>query len=451
MNAEASTTEKAPFVSGSLARHVLVMASTGAVGMTAVFLVDLTDLFFLSLLKNTAVTAAIGYAGTLVLLNIGVAIGSSIAAAVLVARNVGAGDLDRARKLASCSLAFGLGLAAMLTVVIVLGADAFLSLLGAQGEAKRLALVFLWTLSPGYVLAAGELCCAGILRGLGDARRAMSLTLVAAVVTLCLDPLLILVLGMGIQGAAIATTLGFLASSSLGFRYLVKAHRCLVPVGTADLRESFRPFWAIAYPAILSQLTMPFANSYLMYLMAGFGNEAVAGFAIVCRLIPVAYAIIFALQGAVGLIIGQNAGAREHSRIRKTLDISLVLSSFYALCVSSVLFLFSAEIATLFNAVGRTGEIVVFFCNFIAISWAFVGAQFLANAAFNNLGHPRLSLAFSWGRASLGTIPFAFVGARIGGAEGLLAGNAAGAILFGIAALVTAYVIVGRSASTKGP
>ena len=188
-----------------------------------------------------------------------------------------------------------------------------------------------------------------------------------------------------------------------------------------------------------------------MYLMAGFGNEAVAGFAIVCRLIPVAYAIIFALQGAVGPIIGQTAGAREHSRIRKTLDISLVLSSFYALCVSSVLFLFSAEIATLFNAVGRTGEIVVFFCNFIAISWAFVGAQFLANAAFNNLGHPRLSLAFSWGRASLGTIPFAFVGARIGGAEGLLAGNAAGAILFGIAALVTAYVIVGRSASTKGP
>ena len=55
MNAEASTTEKAPFVSGSLARHVLVMASTGAVGMTAVFLVDLPDLFFLSLLKNLSI------------------------------------------------------------------------------------------------------------------------------------------------------------------------------------------------------------------------------------------------------------------------------------------------------------------------------------------------------------------------------------------------------------
>ena len=53
-------------------------------------------------------------------------------------------------------------------------------------------------------------------------------------------------------------------------------------VGLTDLRESFRPFWAIAYPAILSQLTMPFANSYLTYLMAGFGNEAVAGFG--CRL-----------------------------------------------------------------------------------------------------------------------------------------------------------------------
>ena len=161
---------------------------------------------------------------SLVLLNIGVAIGSSIAAAVLVARNVGAGDLERARKLASCSLAFGLGLAAVLTVTIMFGADAFLSLLGAEGEAKRLALVFLWTLAPGYVLAAGELCCAGILRGLGDARRAMSLTLVAAAVTLCLDPVLILVLGMGIQGAAIATALGFLASSDRKSTRLNSSH-----------------------------------------------------------------------------------------------------------------------------------------------------------------------------------------------------------------------------------
>ena len=73
-------------------RHVVVMTLTGALGLMALFMVDLVDLFFLSLLNNTEVTAAIGYAGTIVFSNLSVSIGCGIAAAALVARNVGAGD-----------------------------------------------------------------------------------------------------------------------------------------------------------------------------------------------------------------------------------------------------------------------------------------------------------------------------------------------------------------------
>ena len=50
--------------------------------------------------------------------------------------------------------------------------------------------------------------------------------------------------------------------------------------------------------------------------MAGYGEEAVAGMAIVGRLIPVAFGVIFALSGAVGPIIGQNYGAGQHDRVR---------------------------------------------------------------------------------------------------------------------------------------
>ena len=77
----AGTSIAAPFVTGSTMRHVVVMTLTGAVGLMALFLVDLVDLFFLSLLNDTEVTAAIGYAGTIVFSNLSVSIGCGIAAA----------------------------------------------------------------------------------------------------------------------------------------------------------------------------------------------------------------------------------------------------------------------------------------------------------------------------------------------------------------------------------
>ncbi len=55
----------AAFVTGSIMRHVVVMATTGAVGLVAVFAVDLLNLFYLSRLGTKPVAAAIGFAGTI--------------------------------------------------------------------------------------------------------------------------------------------------------------------------------------------------------------------------------------------------------------------------------------------------------------------------------------------------------------------------------------------------
>jgi Na+-driven multidrug efflux pump len=78
------------------------------------------------------------------------------------------------------------------------------------------------------------------------------------------------------------------------------------------------------------------------------------------------------------------------------------------------------------------------FCSWIAASFFFMGALFVANATFNNLGRPLWSTGFNWGRATLGTIPFAWWGAQYGPVE-VLAGQAAGAAIFGSLALACAF------------
>jgi putative MATE family efflux protein len=437
----------APFVTGSTMRHVVVMTLTGAIGLMALFLVDLLDLFFLSLLKQTEVTAAIGYAGTIVFSNLSVALGCGIAASALVARNLGAGDVARAKQFATSALLFSLLMSTVITLAISLGSGPLLSLLGATGEAKRLAQVFIWTMTPGYILISGAVCCSFILRGLGDARRAMYITLTSAIVTACADPLFIFGLGLGIQGAALATVLGYAVSFTVGLHGVIRVHRFLNPMRLDGLRRDIRPLWGIAFPVILTQLATPFANAYMTYELAPFGDEDVSGFAIIGRLIPVAFGIIFALSGSVGPIIGQNYGARQYDRVRETLTNGLIFAAIYTLATSLILFLFRHEIAAAFNATGGAAELIIFFCTFIGISWAFAGAQFVANAAFNNLGRPQLSTVFNWAKATLGTIPFAMAGAYMAGPEGVLAGTALGSLIFGIASVWAAYRIVAKSAS----
>lgn len=434
----------ARFLTGSTMRHVAVMTLTGAIGLMAMFSVDLADLYFLSLLNDTAVTAAIGFAGTLAFANLSISLGIGIATAALVARNLGAGDAPRAREFATSTLLFAILVSASYTLFVAVMSGPALRLLGAEGEALVQAQRFIWTLSPGFVMLAAAVNCSFALRGLGDPRRAMYITLVMAVLTAIADPIFIFVFKLGMQGAAVANVLAQGAGLLLGLHGLGRVHRFIGHLSLKGLRRDFRDIWAIAFPAVLTQLATPFAVAYTTYAVAPFGNEAVAASAIIGRVVPVAFGIIFALSGSVGPIIGQNFGAGKMDRVRQTLIDGLTFAAFYTLVTSAFLFLLRHQVADLFQAAGRTKELVLFFCTYVAISWAFGGAQFVANAAFNNLRRPGLSTWFNWGKATLGTIPFAMVGARIAGPEGIMAGIALGAVIFGIASVVASFRIVAQ-------
>ena len=113
---------------------------------------------------------------------------------------------------------------------------------------------------------------------------------------------------------------------------------------------------------------------------------------------------------------------------------AFVVLTIYTLVVWALLAMGSNLIASLFGVEGEARELVVFFCNFVSVSFLFNGMLFVANAAFNNLGYPFLSTIFNWGRSTLGVIPFVWFGSKYYGATGVLAGYGFGVIFFGLAA-----------------
>jgi hypothetical protein len=94
----------ARFVTGPPLRHVVVMASTGAVGLVPVFVVDLLNLFYLSLLGDRATAAAIGFAGVVGFLQTSLCIGLMIGLGAIVSHELGAARADEARRLAASGL-----------------------------------------------------------------------------------------------------------------------------------------------------------------------------------------------------------------------------------------------------------------------------------------------------------------------------------------------------------
>lgn len=434
------------FVSGSILRHILVMTGTGAVGLMAIFVGDLANILFLSWLRDEAIVAAVGYAGSIVFLTVSLGIGLSIAATSLVSPALGAGRRMRARRLSLNAHVLTFVAASGLSVVIWLAIGPMLTLLGASGRAHQLAASYLAILVPALPPLAVAMTSASVLRSAGDARRAMSVTLVGAIVNTLLDVVLILWLGFGIEGAAMASAIARLTMMGVGLYGVVSVHdlwgRLRPPTVIADAP----PLLAVAIPAVLTNIATPFANAYVTRAMAPFGDSAVAGWAVLGRLTPVAFGAIFALSAVVGPIIGQNYGARAFDRVRATFTQSLLVTMAFTAVAWALLAVLAYPIADAFHATGETAELIVFFCRYLTPLFVFLGALFVSNAVFNTLARPHYSTVLNWGRATLGTIPFTAAGGYLAGAPGVLAGSMMGGLVFGAVAVWLAYRWIGEIA-----
>jgi putative MATE family efflux protein len=428
-------------------RHVAVMSATGAIGLMAVFVVDLLSLFWVSKLGDQAFKAAVGYVGLTTFFAMSINIGLTIAASATVSRALGAGDRPRARRLAASALAIAAIFSAAVAAAMFVFRDwALTTLLHAHGEPAEVASKFIAISIPANVPLAIGMTFTGILRAVGDARRAMYVTLSAGIATAVLDPLLIFGLGLGVYGAAWATVISRLILFAVGWRGAVGAHDLVARPRLNAARGDFGPVMAIGFPAIMANMAAPVSQAYTLRVFSDFGEAAIAASAIIDRVTPVAFGAVFALSGSIGPIIGQNYGARLMGRVERALSDSFILSIGYVLVAWALLALVAPVLIAVFEAEGESAQYLAFYCRYGVSAWLFLACLFVANAAFNNLGFPVLTMAFNWARATLGTIPFVTFGARYGGVQGAILGFALGCAVFGLIAVATAYAATWRLA-----
>ena len=204
------------------------------------------------------------------------------------------------------------------------------------------------------------------------------------------------------------------------------------------VKENFRPFLAIALPAMVAQMSTPFGGYLLTALMAQFGDTAVAAWAVVNRLYVVAFGGIFSLSGAIGGIFGQNYGAKQYDRLWTTFRDAVIFCIGYALVAWVALMLATPLIIRSFGLSGMGETVMIAFTFTVGWAQGVMGLVYVTNAAFNTLGRPNRSMAVNWTRDGLLLFPLAYWAVDLWGAPGVLYGQAIAGCLVGVVAMLWA-------------
>ncbi|MEW4467467.1 MATE family efflux transporter [Parasphingorhabdus sp. JC815] len=413
-------------------RHITVMTLTASIGLLTMFIVDFVDLLYIAQLGDNALTAAMGFASTILFFGTAFNIGLMIAASALAARKIGQGDSAYARRYLTNILALSMLLIVPLAVIFFIFAPQILDLAGASGTAKAAATGYIRIVAPFMPFSVTAMVCSGFLRAHGAARRAMIVTLSMGIANAILDPIFIFGFGLGINGAAIATACAAIVSSILAVVPIIRHYGGFQVFSSLLFREDLKPIIAILLPAILTNVATPVGGFITYRYIASYPDEVIAGFAVMGRVVPVAFCLLFSLSGAVGPIIGQNFGALQFDRIRLTIKQSMGFALGYTLIIWPVLMLLNGPISDLFNLEGEGRDVFWLFAAFLAPLFFFNGILFIANATCNNLERPQWSMIMNWLRNTLGILPFLWIGDMLFGLEGIVIGPAVGGVLFGI-------------------
>lgn len=423
-------------------RHVVVMTATSSLGLTFMFLIDAATIYWVSKLGDASLVAALGFVWTVQFFTISVGIGLMIATTALVSRALGARRRDQARHHATTSILIALGVQVIVALGILIFAPALIGEAGATGETADIAVRFLRISVSALPLMIVGMVCSAILRAEGDALRSMTVTLTAGILAMVLDPLFIFTFGLGIDGAAYVIVLSRIVTCLLALYYIIGVHDLAAKPSLASIRATWLPFWVIAIPALATAMAGPFGNYLLTRVVAEFGDEAVAGWAVVSRLSILAFGGIFALSGAVGGIFGQNYGAGRLDRVARTFTDGLIFCAFYVGLAWALLWLATGFVVDAFELSQEAVAVLQAFTWIGAGGFFFQGIVFVANAGFNNMGRPGLSAVFTWTRDGLLSYPLALLFAGIFFAPGVIYAQTVAAIITGCVALVVGWRFV---------
>ncbi|MEN9935770.1 MAG: hypothetical protein RLZZ387_2349 [Chloroflexota bacterium] len=312
----------------------------------------------------------------------------SVGSAILVAQAVGARDLVQASRLARQSLIWSVILSVPLAVVGFTLAGPIMGLFGLAPDVARIGAEYLQVAMGTVVVLVALIIGGGVMRGAGDSRTPMLVTLVANVVNVGLSYSLIYGhLGLPALGAVGSAWAAFM-SRGLALALLLAAlwrgrNGVSIAVGS-----TWRPEWPVArkvlglgVPASLEQLLLASAFLALTVLVARLGTETLAAQRIAMSALSFSFLPGIGLGLAATALVGQSIGARQPGTAEQVARIATTWAVIWMSAIGALIFIFAGPVMEQFTddaavvAIGAAGlRVMAFTQPFWAIGMVRSGA-----------------------------------------------------------------------------
>lgn len=402
--------EEQNYTQMSINRAIFLLSIPMIFEMIGEALFAIVDAFFVSKISIEAI-ATVGLTESVLTLIYSVAIGLSAAATAIVSRRVGEGNRQEAGHAVAQVVLISLVLAALVGIPGAIFAEDILRIMGGEEHLIRQGVGFtrlMFMSSPAIILLY---TLSGALRGAGDASRAMRSIILANIINMSLDAILILALHFGVEGAAIATTIG----RSIGVVYQI--YGLQKGNGNIQIKLSlFKPDFAILKNLLsigaggTGQFLIQSASwIFLTRIISSFGSDAVAGYTIAIRIIVFTILPAWGMANAAATLVGQNLGAGQPERAETSVWRTAFYNMIFLVMIGLLFFGFAENFIGVFNNNPKVVEVGVLCLQVMSLGYIFFGYGMVIGQSLNGAGDTRTPTLMNFVCFWLIEIPLAYL------------------------------------------
>ena len=331
------------------------------------------DVAVLGIMTDDYAVAAVGACGPLISLFVSLFASFATGANILIAKHVGARDEERGRRATGTALVLGFLSGVILMIVAIIWARELLILMNCQPEVLDRAVVYMRIYFMGMPIIMLYNFVGAILRSVGDSLRPMIYMFISGVINIGLNVFFVAVCNMTVEGVAIATLTSNLVSLVLALIALFKNKGyCKIEIKNlrffkAELKEIVK----IGVPSCLCSLSYYVANLFMAAGVNSISSDAMTANAIAGQYDAIVYNVGMSIAIACMSMVGQNYGAGQMERVKKTVSVSLVYVTVASLSLGTIFVILSSHLLGFMTdsqaviAIGREQLTVVCLTHFV--------------------------------------------------------------------------------------
>lgn len=360
---------------GPIWKGILLFAIPLILGNLLQQLYNTADMVIVGRFVDSNALAAVGSSGSFIMLLISFCMGTSTGAGVVIAQYYGANHKERVQEAVHTTLALGVILGIIMSVVGVLISPTILKWMGTPDVVMPDADLYLRIYFIGLLPNVLYNMAAGVLNAVGNSKRSLLYLAISSVTNIVLDLVFVAGLKMGVAGVAIATDLSQVISCVLIIKYLMKTED-IYKVFLKKIKCHFKMaqrIISIGLPTGFQNMVISLSNVMIQAGINSFGEYAMAGTAAYMKVDGFNILPVTSLSLAATTFTGQNIGAGKLERVKKGLWVTLGMVILYTVTSSFLIRTFAKPILKIFTDDARVLEYGVLQAEYLCPLYFLIG------------------------------------------------------------------------------